>query len=99
MKNYLAMKFRYDKGIEGVSEIMYCVTGKSGGGLAILPLIVEIEGKEMTLQERIDEMYRQLETTKPTSTKKIRDLKKGIARAEYQRRKQKRNSLGSTELL
>lgn len=43
----------------------------------------------MTLQERIDEMYRQLETTKPTSKKKIRDLKKGIERAEKKRRKQK----------
>lgn len=44
----------------------------------------------MTLQDKIDEMYRQLETTKPSSKKKIRDLKKGIARAEYQRRKQKK---------
>jgi len=44
----------------------------------------------MTLEERIDEMYRQLETTKPGSKKKIRDLKKGIERAERERRKQKR---------
>ena len=44
----------------------------------------------MTLQERIDEMYRQLETTKPTSKKKIRDLKKGIAKAEWKRRKEKK---------
>lgn len=43
----------------------------------------------MTLQERIDEMYRQLETTKPTSKQKIRDLKKGIERAEKKRRKEK----------
>ena len=45
----------------------------------------------LTLQERIDEMYRQLETTKPTSKKKIKYLKKGIARAEYQRRKEKKD--------
>lgn len=44
----------------------------------------------MTLQERIDEMYRQLETTDPKSKQKIRDLKKGIAKAEWQRRKLKR---------
>lgn len=44
----------------------------------------------MTLQERIDEMYRQLGTTKKTSKKKLKDLKKGIAKAEYQRRKEKR---------
>ena len=43
----------------------------------------------MTLQERIDEMYRQLDTTNPKSKKKIRDLKKGIERAEHKRRKQK----------
>ena len=43
----------------------------------------------MTLQERIDEMYRQLDTTKPSSQKKIRDLKKGIERAERKRRKEK----------
>lgn len=46
----------------------------------------------MTLQQRIDEMYRQLETTKPTSKQKIRDLKRGIAKAEYKRRKEKRGS-------
>lgn len=45
MKHYLAMKYRYDKGIEGISEIMYCITTKGGGGLAILPLIIEIEEK------------------------------------------------------
>ena len=44
----------------------------------------------MNLQERIDEMYRQLGTTKKTSKKKLKDLKKGIAKAEYQRRKEKR---------
>lgn len=42
----------------------------------------------MELQERIDEMYRQLGTTK--SKKKIRDLRKGILRAEKLRRKEKR---------
>lgn len=49
-----------------------------------------LRGFKLNLQERIDEMYRQLETTKPTSKKKIKDLKKGIARAEYQRRKEKK---------
>ena len=44
----------------------------------------------MTLEERIDEMYRQLETTKHSSKKKIRDLKKGIEKAERLRRKQKK---------
>lgn len=44
----------------------------------------------MTLQEKIDEMYRQLETTNPKSKQKIRDLKVGIARAEWKRRKEKR---------
>lgn len=50
----------------------------------------------MTLQERIDEMYRQLDTTKPTSKKKIKDLKRGICRAEKQRRKEK---IGGTIIL
>lgn len=40
---YKAIKYRYDKGVEGISDIMYCVTGKGGGGLAIMPLILEIE--------------------------------------------------------
>lgn len=44
----------------------------------------------MTTQQRIDEMYRQLETTKPTSKKKIRDLKRGIERAKRQKRREKR---------
>ena len=44
----------------------------------------------MTLQERIDEMYRQLETTKPTSKKKIKDLKRGIERARRQKRRELR---------
>ena len=44
----------------------------------------------MTLQEKIDEMYRQLETTKPTSKKKIRDLKKGIENAKRQKRRELR---------
>lgn len=50
----------------------------------------------MNLQERIDEMYRQLETTKPTSKKKIRDLRRGIERAEKKRRKEK---LGGTIII
>ena len=41
----------------------------------------------MTTQERIDEMNRQWLTTR--SNKKRRDLKKGIERAEKQRRKEK----------
>ena len=41
------MKWRYDRGVEGISDIMYCVTGKMGGGLAILPLIIEYESKTM----------------------------------------------------
>ena len=44
----------------------------------------------MTLSERLDEMYRQLETTNPKSKQKIRDLKRGIERAEKQRRKLKK---------
>jgi len=44
----------------------------------------------MTLQERIDEMYRQLETTKPTSKKKIKDLKRGIERAKRQKKRELR---------
>lgn len=45
---------------------------------------------EMNLTERIDEMYRQLETTNPKSRQKIRDLKRGIERAKKKRRKEKR---------
>lgn len=44
----------------------------------------------MTLQERIDEMYRQLETTNPKSKQKIRDLKRGIEKAKRQKRREKR---------
>ena len=44
----------------------------------------------MTTQERIDEMYRQLETTKPSSKKKIKDLKKGIAKAKRMKRRELR---------
>lgn len=44
----------------------------------------------MTLQERIDEMYRQLETTNPKSKQKIRDLKRGIERAKRQKRRELR---------
>ena len=41
----------------------------------------------MTTEERIDEMCRQWLTTE--SEKKKRDLKKGIARAERKRRREK----------
>lgn len=44
----------------------------------------------MTTQQRIDEMYRQLETTKPTSKQKIRDLKRGIERAKRKKRRELR---------
>lgn len=44
----------------------------------------------MTLQERIDEMYRQLETTNQKSKQKIRDLKRGIERAKRQKRRELR---------
>lgn len=47
-------------------------------------------GGEMTIQEKIDEMYRQLETTNPKSKKKIRDLKKGIEKARRQKRRELR---------
>ena len=50
----------------------------------------------MTLTEKIDEMYRQLETTKPESKQKIRDLKRGIERAERKRRKLKQ---GGTKII
>ena len=43
----------------------------------------------MTTEERIDEMCRQLMTTKKTSNQKRRDLKRGIAKAEKKRRKEK----------
>jgi len=49
----------------------------------------------MNETERIDEMYRQLATTKPTSKKKKRDLKIGIARAEKKRRKEKLKAEGT----
>lgn len=45
---------------------------------------------KLNLQERIDEMYRQLETTNPKSKKKIRDLKRGIERAKRQKRRELR---------
>ena len=48
----------------------------------------------MNTAERITEMLRQLRTTKPESKQKIRDLKRGIARAERKRRKEKREALG-----
>lgn len=43
----------------------------------------------MTTEEKIDEMCRQLLTTKNTSKQKRRDLKRGIAKAERKRRKEK----------
>lgn len=43
----------------------------------------------MTTEEKINEMCRQLATTNPKSKQKIRDLKRGIERAEKQRRKEK----------
>lgn len=49
----------------------------------------------MNTQERIDEMIRQLNTTKPTSNQKRRDLKRGIARAEKKRRKEKLQKEGT----
>lgn len=49
----------------------------------------------MNTQERIDEMIRQLNTTKPSSNKKRRDLKRGIARAEKKRRKEKLKKEGT----
>jgi len=52
---------------------------------------VEIESEdEMTLQEKIDEMYRQLETTNPKSKQKIRDLKRGIEKAKRKKRRELR---------
>ena len=48
----------------------------------------------MTLDERITEMYRQLETAK--SKKKRHDLRRGIDKAEKERRKRKK---GDTILL
>ena len=49
-----------------------------------------LRGFKLNLQERIDEMYRQLETTNPKSKQKIRDLKRGIERAKRQKRREKR---------
>ncbi len=49
----------------------------------------------MNTQERIDEMIRQYNTTKPTSNQKRRDLKRGIARAEKKRRKEKLEKEGT----
>lgn len=43
----------------------------------------------MTTEERIDEMCRQMMTTKPKSWKKRKDLAKGIKSAERMRRKEK----------
>ena len=51
---------------------------------------------KLNLQEKIDEMYRQLETTNPKSKQKIRDLKKGIERAK---RKKRRELKGGTIII
>lgn len=32
MKKVKAMKYRYDKGVEGISDIMFCISAKGGGG-------------------------------------------------------------------
>ena len=49
-----------------------------------------LRGFKLNLQERIDEMYRQLETTNPKSKQKIRDLKRGIEKAKRQKRRELR---------
>lgn len=55
-----------------------------------------LRGFKLDLQEKIDEMYRQLETTNPKSKQKIRDLKKGIERAK---RKKRRELKGGTIII
>ena len=49
----------------------------------------------MNTNEKIDEMCRQWLTTKPTSKQKKRDLRRGIARAEKKRRKEKLKAEGT----
>lgn len=49
----------------------------------------------MKTQDRIDEMIRQYRTTKLTSNQKRRDLKRGIAKAEKKRRKEKLKAEGT----
>lgn len=49
----------------------------------------------MNTQQRIDEMIRQYNTTRPESNQKRRDLKRGIARAEKKRRKEKLKAEGT----
>lgn len=49
----------------------------------------------MTTEERIDEMCRQLLTTKKTSNQKRRDLHRGIRKAEKKRRKEKLKAEGT----
>lgn len=49
----------------------------------------------MNTRERIDEMNRQLLTTKKESRQKMRDLKRGIAKAEKKRRKEKLKAEGT----
>lgn len=49
----------------------------------------------MNTQQRIDEMIRQYNTTRPESNQKRRDLKRGIAKAEKKRRKEKLKAEGT----
>ena len=49
-----------------------------------------LQGDAMTTEERIDEMCRQLLTTKYKSKQKRRDWLRGIANAERKRRREKR---------
>lgn len=49
----------------------------------------------MTNEERINEMIRQYNTTRPESNQKRRDLKRGIAKAEKKRRKEKLKAEGT----
>lgn len=44
----------------------------------------------MTTEERINEMIRQYNSTKPESNQKRRDLKRGIRKSEKRRRKEKK---------
>lgn len=44
----------------------------------------------MTTDERINEMIRQYNSTKPESNQKRRDLKRGIEKAKRQKRREKR---------
>lgn len=56
---------------------------------------VRIEGGIMTAEERINDMIRQYNSTKPESNQKRRDLKRGIRKAEKRRRKEKKEREGT----